>query len=82
MSVPSVSVEEQKVIAQKYVDGDSLEELSYQHNISPTTVRRVLAEQHVLKKQVTFHKTDDEVAMLNYLSIHGIKTVNELRVKL
>lgn len=71
----------QQEICDAFIQGHSINEIADHFGIGKTSVRRVLAN-HELIEPLTFHKTPEEILMLECLRANGITTVIKLRERL
>ena len=81
MAIKCLTREQQLEIIAQFKEEISLSEIALSFNVGVTTIRRVLAE-HVVIPSLAFHKTEDEVQMLNVLSFYDITNAEQLREKL
>lgn len=58
----------------------TIEDLAQHYGASTTKIRSILAEAGLVKYRS--HKTEKEKAILEFLKIHGIETVEKLRTRL
>lgn len=81
MAIKCLTHEQQLEIIEQFKEEISFSEIALNFNVGVTTIRRVLAEHDVIPP-LAFHKTEDEVQMLQVLSFHGITNAEQLREKL
>lgn len=64
-------------IKQEYEEGNTVQDIAFDTGMSISNVKRALAEANVLT--LSWYKTNEENAMLEYLKQNNVTTLEELK---